>query len=94
MVKTKAKRGFTANRQKKPKGTIAKKTAAVPKDPVEALIMQSKTALSMDEKAESQAKQKAKKKLQHAKARHSVVRKQQKKKQAGAMKKQRRKGIN
>ena len=91
MVKTNSKLGFMAKSTKKPKNAIAKK--AVPKDPVDALIMQSKTALSLSE-AEKEARRKAKKKSQQAKARRSQVRKQQKKKQAGAKRKQKRKGIN
>lgn len=94
MVKTKSKLGFTAKSTSKPKPQKAIAKKSVPSDPVEALILQSKTALSMSDVEKAEAQKKAKKKAQQAKARRSVVRKQQKKRQAGAKRKQRRKGIN
>lgn len=93
MVKAASKKGFVAKSAKRPKKAISKKSAA-PSDPIEALIMKSKTALNMSDAEKEERKRNTAKKAQQAKARRSVVRKQQKQKKAGAKRKQARKGIN
>lgn len=93
MVKAASKKGFRASSTKRPKKAIAKK-AAVPSDPIEALIQKSKTALNVSEAEREEQKRKKTKKAQQAKARRSVVRKQQKQRKNGAKRKQARKGVN